>query len=118
MLLGKRFFPETGIPIWKIARRSVLFAVWLPEPLTVATWIEHSLTMGARSAAGFAAGSVVVWDMDPRGGTENPSESRDCTGPLRPAFESRKRRRRRGLRPRRRLAAPRASRARRADAAE
>jgi quinolinate synthase len=31
------FFPDTGTPIWKSARRSVVFAVWLPEPFTVAT---------------------------------------------------------------------------------
>src|SRR6267143_1018903 len=37
------FFPETGTPIWKMARRSVVFAVWLPEPFTVATWIEKLL---------------------------------------------------------------------------
>jgi hypothetical protein len=37
MFDGKRFFPDTGMPIWKMARKSVLLAVWLPEPLTVAT---------------------------------------------------------------------------------
>src|SRR5436190_2817240 len=59
MLLGKRFFPETGMPIWKMARSSVLLAVWLPEPLTVATWIEHSLTIGAGGgAAGRVSGAV------------------------------------------------------------
>ena len=43
MFEGKRFFPETGTPIWKMARSSVVFAVWLPEPLTVATWIVKLL---------------------------------------------------------------------------
>src|SRR5882762_6347126 len=43
MFGGKMFFPETGTPIWKMARRSVVFAVWLPEPFTVATWIEKLL---------------------------------------------------------------------------
>ena len=43
MLEGKRFFPETGTPIWKMDRMSVVFAVWLPEPFTVATCIEKSL---------------------------------------------------------------------------
>ena len=37
MFEGKRFLPETGIPIRKIERSSTRFAVWLPEPLTVAT---------------------------------------------------------------------------------
>src|SRR5690349_11180467 len=44
MFDGNRFFPDTGMPIWKIDRRSTRFAVWLPEPLTVATWIVKSLT--------------------------------------------------------------------------
>jgi hypothetical protein len=70
MLLGKRFFPETGTPIWKMARSRVLFAVWLPEPLTVAIWIEHSFTSGARAGvSGAAAGAgacVVVRGMVPR----------------------------------------------------
>jgi hypothetical protein len=38
------FFPDTGIPILKIARIRVRFAVWLPEPFTVAMLIEKSLT--------------------------------------------------------------------------
>src|SRR2546428_1492914 len=46
MFEGKRFFPLTGIPIWKIARSRTLFAVWLPEPLTVATWMLKSLRIG------------------------------------------------------------------------
>jgi hypothetical protein len=37
MLEGKRFLPLHGTPIWKMERISMLFAVWLPEPLTVAT---------------------------------------------------------------------------------
>src|SRR5262245_29090691 len=45
MFEGKRFLPETGTPIWKMARRRVVFAVWLPEPLTVATWIEKSFVV-------------------------------------------------------------------------
>src|SRR5512144_2527202 len=46
MFDGNRFFPLTGMPIWKMARSSTLFAVWLPEPLTVATWMLKSLTTG------------------------------------------------------------------------
>src|SRR5512133_1176910 len=44
MLEGKRFFPETGTPILKIARKMVLLAVELPEPFLVPTVIEKSLT--------------------------------------------------------------------------
>jgi hypothetical protein len=46
MFEGKRFFPLTGIPIWKMARSSTVLAVWLPEPLTVATVMLKSLTTG------------------------------------------------------------------------
>src|SRR5262245_44649313 len=53
MFEGKRFFPDTGTPIWKIARRSVVLAVWLPEPLTVATWIEKSLCWGFKRFLSF-----------------------------------------------------------------
>src|SRR5262245_19716569 len=44
MFEGKRFFPLTGIPIWKIARNRTMLAVWLPDPLTVATCRLKSLT--------------------------------------------------------------------------
>jgi hypothetical protein len=37
MFEGNMFFPETGTPINKIERRRTMLAVWLPEPLTVAT---------------------------------------------------------------------------------
>jgi hypothetical protein len=37
MFDGKRFLPETGIPIWKMALKRTVFAVWLPDPFTVAT---------------------------------------------------------------------------------
>src|SRR5712692_6772191 len=43
MLEGKTFLGATGIPIWKIARVRIRFAVWLPEPLTVAAWMVRSL---------------------------------------------------------------------------
>ncbi len=44
ILEGKRFLPETGMPILKMARKMVLLAVELPEPLTVPTVIEKSFT--------------------------------------------------------------------------
>src|SRR5262245_48354581 len=44
MFEGKRFFPLTGTPIWKMARSSTEFAVWLPEPFTVATLMLKSFT--------------------------------------------------------------------------
>ena len=48
MFDGNMFLPETGMPIWKMDRSRTRFAVWLPEPLTVATWMLKSLTMGVR----------------------------------------------------------------------
>jgi len=47
MLEGKTFFGATGIPMWKIALVRTRFAVWLPEPLTVAAWMVRSLTIGS-----------------------------------------------------------------------
>src|SRR5438309_5363130 len=64
MLEGKRFLPETGIPIWKIARIRILFEDWLPDPLAVATWIEKSLTMsrgpGWASAGAFSSRTTLT----------------------------------------------------------
>jgi hypothetical protein len=37
MFEGNRFFPETGIPIWKMDRMRMLFDDMLPDPLAVAT---------------------------------------------------------------------------------
>src|SRR5436309_3042170 len=45
MLEGNRFLPLTGMPIWNRARSRTALAVWLPEPLTVATWMLKSLTL-------------------------------------------------------------------------
>ena len=50
MFDGNMFLPDTGMPIWKIERSRTRFAVWLPDPLTVATWMAKSLTM--RSVVG------------------------------------------------------------------
>src|SRR5688572_33125418 len=44
MLEGKRFLPDTGIPILKMDRKMVLLAVELPEPFFVPTVIEKSFT--------------------------------------------------------------------------
>jgi hypothetical protein len=44
MLEGKIFFPDTGIPMWNMARRRVVLAVALPEPLTVQTVMQKSFT--------------------------------------------------------------------------
>src|SRR6266511_3350370 len=60
MLEGKRFLPETGIPIWKIARIRMLFEDMLPDPLAVATWIEKSLTTPAPPACSRAFSSRTV----------------------------------------------------------
>ncbi len=36
MFDGNMFLPETGTPISRIDRSRTIFAVWLPDPLTVA----------------------------------------------------------------------------------
>ena len=56
MFDGNRFLPETGTPIWKMERIRIMLAVWLPDPLTVATWMLKSLT--AREPVGDVA---VTW---------------------------------------------------------
>ena len=48
--------PTPGSPIWKMERIRIRLAVWLPEPLTVATWMLKSLT--ARCRAGASARGV------------------------------------------------------------
>ncbi len=37
MFDGKRFLPETGIPIWKSDRRRTVFELCEPEPFAVET---------------------------------------------------------------------------------
>jgi hypothetical protein len=50
MFEGKRFFPDTGIPIWNSVRSSTMFALCEPDPFTVATCRLMSLiTVDARS---------------------------------------------------------------------
>src|SRR5215470_12589272 len=64
MFDGKRFFPETGMPIWKMARIRMLFEDMLPDPFAVATWIEKSLTTeGPRGPASVSFSSRMAVDM-------------------------------------------------------
>ena len=63
MFDGNMFLPDTGTPIWKIERSRTRFAVWLPEPLTVATWMLRSFTI-RREAAGVAASSTATSGED------------------------------------------------------
>src|SRR6185369_8694828 len=76
MFDGNMFLPETGTPIWKIERIRTVLAVWLPEPLTVATWMLNSLTAAWPRATGRAwAGDSIVVDMNvasPFGGSYQP----------------------------------------------
>ena len=61
MFDGNMFFPDTGMPIWKIDRSSTRLAVWLPDPFTVATWMLKSLIIrrvGGCAAPSWAATSV------------------------------------------------------------
>jgi hypothetical protein len=46
MFEGKRFFPETGTPIWNNVRSSTMFALCEPDPFTVATCRLMSLITG------------------------------------------------------------------------
>ena len=64
MLEGKRFLPETGMPIWKMERIRMLLEDMLPEPFAVATWIEKSLTTGGAPPEGAGAfSSRITVDM-------------------------------------------------------
>src|SRR5262245_5116541 len=53
MLEGKRFLALIGIPIRNSDLAKMLFADWLPVPLTVATSIERSLTICFFSVCGW-----------------------------------------------------------------
>src|SRR5258707_8336289 len=55
MFDGKRFLPLTGMPILKSARISAVFAVWLPDPFTVAMTREKLLMPAALSAIAASA---------------------------------------------------------------
>jgi hypothetical protein len=44
MFEGKRFFPDTGMPMRKMAWTRRLLALAEPVPLTFASFIEKSLT--------------------------------------------------------------------------
>src|SRR5262245_47851474 len=67
MLDGNRLLPLTGIPIWNRARSRTLLAVWLPDPLTVATWMLKSLMTGCTS------GGLLVGSRAARGGPPMPA---------------------------------------------
>ena len=41
MFDGNMFLPDTGTPILKIDRSNTVLAVWLPDPLMVATWMKN-----------------------------------------------------------------------------
>src|SRR5947209_160927 len=60
MFEGNMFLPLTGTPIWKMERIRTLFDDCDPEPLTVATWMVRSLTIGAAPAEGSSSTAVAV----------------------------------------------------------
>ncbi len=65
MLDGNMFLPETGMPIWKMERNRTRLAVWLPEPLTVATWMLKSLTTRVATAGEAVSGTATsLKDME------------------------------------------------------
>src|SRR5574339_682242 len=93
MFEGKRFLPETGMPIWKMDRRSTRLAVWLPDPLTVATWMLKSLTTApARWRAGWPAsarascGAMDEWSSVRASGSTAPVVLAPACGPPIPSM--------------------------------
>src|ERR1035438_2626414 len=65
MFDGNMFLPETGTPIWKMARMRTELAVWLPLPLTVATWMLKSLVTEWLGCSGsVSAGDTSRVDID------------------------------------------------------
>src|SRR5512141_1761834 len=65
MLEGKRFLPETGMPILKIALRMVLLAVELPEPFLVPTVIEKSFTILFIMLLKFMESQILLCEIAP-----------------------------------------------------
>src|SRR5688572_2174547 len=63
MFDGNMFLPDTGMPINRMERRRTRLAVWLPEPLTVATWMLKSLTTLVRAGVLFSCDTTSVGDM-------------------------------------------------------
>src|SRR5881296_381388 len=72
MFDGNRFLPLTGMPIWKMARSNTVFAVWLPEPLTVATLMLKSLMTGFTILTRWAPTTGAVWSRGGRARTVRP----------------------------------------------
>src|SRR6266566_1185824 len=64
MLEGNMFFPLTGTPIWKMERINTLFDDCDPEPLTVATWMVQSLTVGRAATWGSSSTADAVDPSD------------------------------------------------------
>ena len=74
MFDGNMFLPDTGTPIWKMERSRTRLAVWLPEPLTVATWMLKSLTTRVATeceAVSWTATSLEDMELLPRRGGWN-----------------------------------------------
>src|SRR5215471_16151606 len=74
MFEGKRFLPETGMPIWKMDRIRIVLEDWEPEPFAVATWIEKSLMTGGRFAVSGRFSSRTAVDMRLLFGGGGPAE--------------------------------------------
>src|SRR6185436_14672748 len=60
---GNIFFPDTGIPIWKMDRISTMLAVWLPDPFTVAIWMLKSFVI-CRSGSPERVSTGATWRVD------------------------------------------------------
>src|SRR5205085_11388341 len=79
MFDGNRFLPDTGMPIWKMDRRSTRLAVWLPDRLTVAAWMLKWLTTapaawraGWPASARASCGAMDEWSSGGRGAGTPP----------------------------------------------
>src|SRR5829696_697629 len=85
MFEGKRFLPDTGMPIWKMDRSSTRLAVWLPDPLTVATWMLKSLmTAPAPWRAGWPASARASCGLMRLGGPRERDDPWRVAGPADP----------------------------------
>jgi len=75
MFDGKGLFAETGTPDSKSARSRTWLAVWLPDPLTLATLTLNSFTTAGAVCPDTvrAAGSGVLMRARPREARRSPA---------------------------------------------
>src|SRR5512145_3285390 len=80
---GNMFLPETGTPIRRMERSRTILAVWLPDPLTVATGMLKSLTSLVREWTVFSCDATSVGNMPgPWYGVTKTVWINDCYQPM------------------------------------